>query len=431
MSKFAIKTENLSKAYQIVPNRRGRNQYRMIREELANTVKNAFKTLSHTPHNNPHYTGKTTLWALNDVNFEISHGSTLGIIGSNGAGKTTLLKILSKVTIPTKGRALLYGRVGSLLEVGTGFHPELTGRENIYLNGAILGMNHREIMRKFDDIVDFSEVEDFLDTPVKYYSSGMRVRLAFSVAAHLDPEILLIDEVLAVGDLSFQKKSLSKMENVARSGRTVLFVSHNLAAVRALCTSGIYLEHGKVKHMGDITSAISSYLSSGILQSTTTVHREDNPRIAIQVLNVEVRNIHDEITSQFPHDEPVNIRMKIAVHRPIQKSFITVNVLDKDLEPIFCTHDFEQNEIHLVHRNPGVYSYEIKIPASILLPGSYRLSIEATVKTLRANHIIDSVEHICPFEIFDNASVFARTGIKWTGKMKPEIQWTIAKESDN
>jgi lipopolysaccharide transport system ATP-binding protein len=427
MSKFAISTENLSKSYRLASNRRKRVQYRMLREELQSSVSSLVNRFSASGTNEQSQ-GKVTLWALKDVNFEIPHGTTLGIIGSNGAGKTTLLKLLSRVTIPTYGRALLYGRVGSLLEVGTGFHPELTGRENIYLNGAILGMTHHEIVRKFDEIVDFSEVEDFLNTPVKFYSSGMRVRLAFSVAAHLEPEILLVDEVLAVGDIAFQKKSLNKMGEVAKGGRTVLFVSHNLAAVRALCQSGIYLEHGKIQHLGDISSSISAYLSAGALQSSASVSREIKVNIPVQIIGVEIIGNANESGIQLPHDQPFTVRLKIAVNRIIQKSFITLHILDKDLDPIFSGSDFEFDESGMENRTPGIYTYDIRIPAPFLIPGNYRLSVETSAKSLQRTFPIDSVEHICPFDIFDNGSILAQVGVKWAGKVKPSLTWSCLKK---
>ncbi|MCM8803499.1 MAG: ABC transporter ATP-binding protein, partial [Candidatus Omnitrophica bacterium] len=230
----AIKVENLSKKYKIGE----RLPYKTIREEIIKFFKKERKK-------NDQY-----IWALKNISFEINKGEVVGIIGPNGAGKTTLLKILSKITEPTDGYAEIYGKVGSLLEVGIGFHPELTGRENIYLNGAILGMRKTEIDKKFDEIVSFAEIEKFLDTPVKYYSSGMYVRLAFSVAAHLEPDILLVDEVLAVGDISFQKKSLGKMEGLTKEGRTILFVSHNMGAIRSLCEKVIWLEKGNIKKIG-------------------------------------------------------------------------------------------------------------------------------------------------------------------------------------
>lgn len=256
MSVYAIRCEGLSKRYRIG----ARASYKTLRETLtdamhapARRLRAVFNGRGGAPSASA---DGNTFWALKDVSFEVRHGEVVGIIGRNGAGKSTLLKILSRITRPTSGRALVNGRVGSLLEIGTGFHPELTGRENVYLNGAILGMKKREIERKFDEIVAFAETEKFLDTPVKRYSSGMYVRLAFSVAAHLEPEVLIVDEVLSVGDMAFQKKCMGKINEAVEGGRTVLFVSHNLASVRSLCARAVVLEHGEIKFEGDTAEAI-------------------------------------------------------------------------------------------------------------------------------------------------------------------------------
>ena len=246
MSDAVIRVENLSKQYRI-------GQYEAAYKTLRESIMNVFSRRDGN---------RETIWALKDVSFQVNRGEVVGIIGRNGAGKSTLLKILCRVTEPTEGHAYINGRVGSLLEVGTGFHPELTGSENIFLNGAILGMRKAEIERKFDEIVAFAEIEKFIDTPVKRYSSGMYVRLAFAVAAHLEPEILLVDEVLAVGDVAFQKKCLGKMENISKQGRTVLFVSHNMAAINALCDRVIFLDEGKIMEIGRTADVIAEYLSS-------------------------------------------------------------------------------------------------------------------------------------------------------------------------
>src|ERR1041384_323592 len=251
MSDLAIRCENLSKRYRIGSPER----YRTLRDAISTTALLPFRRSKNNSQN-----GHGHIWALQDVGCEIKRGEVVGIIGLNGAGKSTLLRILSRITAPTRGVAEIYGRVGSLLEVGTGFHPELTGRENISLNGAILGMRKAEIARKFDEIVAFAEIEKFIDTPVKHYSSGMYMRLAFAVAAHLEPEILIVDEVLAVGDAEFQKKCLGKMGDVARGGRTVLFVSHNMAAVEALCSSTILLETGRLLNRGSSEAILKYYL---------------------------------------------------------------------------------------------------------------------------------------------------------------------------
>jgi len=267
LSNIAIKVESLTKEFQIGQERSGD-----FRESFGNTLKTMLGNRGN----------KETFTALNNISFEVEKGQALGIIGRNGAGKSTLLKILSRISEPTRGRIEINGRVSSLLEVGTGFHPELTGRENVYLNGTILGMKRREVKSKFDKIIDFSGVEKFVDTPIKHYSSGMKVRLAFSVAAHLDPEILLIDEVLAVGDAEFQKKCLGKMENITGRGRTVLFVSHNMNAINHLCTHCIYLKEGKLDLFGETNSVISVYLKSNNIYQASLNEFELNKNLKIE-----------------------------------------------------------------------------------------------------------------------------------------------------
>jgi lipopolysaccharide transport system ATP-binding protein len=256
MSDIAIRAENLSKLYRIG----NREAYKSLRDVLSDAISTPFRWFN-TQNSKLKTQNSNYIWALKDVSFEVKKGEVVGIIGRNGAGKSTLLKILSRITEPTEGYAKIYGRMGSLLEVGTGFHPELTGRENIYLNGAIIGMKKIEINGKFDEIVAFAEVEKFIDTPVKHYSSGMYTRLAFSVAAHLEPEILLVDEVLAVGDVAFQKKCLGKMKDVAKEGRTVLFVSHNMGAIETLCNRAFLIDQGKIVLSGESYKVVSSYLS--------------------------------------------------------------------------------------------------------------------------------------------------------------------------
>src|SRR6266568_7712313 len=257
MSDIAIQCEGIGKQYRIGE----RESYKALRDVITDAIKSPFRRLRQAANGSERTgNGKPTIWALQDVSFEVKEGEVLGIIGRNGAGKSTLLKILSRITEPTCGRAEIKGRLGSLLEVGTGFHPELTGRENIFLNGAILGMKKAEIASKFDEIVSFAEVEKFIDTPVKRYSSGMYVRLAFAVAAHMEAEILLVDEVIAVGDAQFQKKCLGKMDDVARNGRTILFVSHNMTAIQRLCQTAVSLDRGTVMQSGPVTQVASAYL---------------------------------------------------------------------------------------------------------------------------------------------------------------------------
>jgi lipopolysaccharide transport system ATP-binding protein len=272
--------------------------------------------------------GKEDFWALKDVNFEVQHGEVMGVIGRNGAGKSTLLKILSRITSPSTGTVHLQGRVASLLEVGTGFHPELTGRENIFLNGAILGMTRKEIGKKFDEIVAFAEVEKFIDTPVKRYSSGMYVRLAFAVAAHLEPETLVVDEVLAVGDLAFQKKCLNKMEDVSGEGRTVLFVSHNMASIKRLCRSALLLESGHIRALGQPQDVISTYYSD-VMSSDASVkfepcdHRVRSP---LQISAVELVDDHGNLVPHVYADQTTNLRLTIALTGPVRRARVGIEI---------------------------------------------------------------------------------------------------------
>ena len=320
MNEIAIRVENLSKRYRI-----GKTvEHRDGREPLLQKVFAPFRYLASTLREPE---PDEIIWALKDVSFEVKHGEVMGIIGRNGAGKSTLLKILSRITEPTEGRAVINGRVGSLLEVGTGFHPELTGRENIYLNGAILGMRRAEIERKFDEIVAFAETEKFLDTPVKRYSSGMYVRLAFAVASHMEPEILLVDEVLAVGDAAFQKKCLGKMGDVAKEGRTVLFVSHNMASIRQLCQKAILIDNGTVNFIGSVSKCIDTYLRNGLDNSNTVSileHISDiNPAVEIETVTVngvssdklhlpeEKQVIEIEITGRLSKPLRIEVEAKI------------------------------------------------------------------------------------------------------------------------
>ena len=320
MSDIAIRVQNLSKKYRIGE---AQARYKTLRETLVSTVKH----LVPSNHKGSSQMPETMIWALNDVSFEIHQGEVVGIIGRNGAGKSTLLKVLSHITSPTKGRVEIHGRVGSLLEVGTGFHNELTGRENIYLNGAILGMKRLEIERKFDEIVAFAETEKFLDTPVKYYSSGMYMRLAFAVAAHLEPEILLVDEVLAVGDAEFQKKCLGKMGEVAQGGRTVLFVSHNMVAISQLCPQCYWLDNGLLKQQGSTNAVVTAYSSSqditntGIFDQRQVKGDGQVEFVSYQVMNQEGQPFPLPVTNE---DILVAVRMRIKL--PIRQPAAGISI---------------------------------------------------------------------------------------------------------
>lgn len=366
--------------------------------------------------------GEERFWALQGVSFEVRQGQILGIIGRNGAGKSTLLKILSQVTTPTRGEVRYKGRIASLLEVGTGFHPELTGRENIYLNGAILGMGKSEIRRKLDEIIDFAEVEKFIDTPVKRYSSGMYVRLAFAVAAHLEPEILIVDEVLAVGDAQFQKKCLGKMEDVsAKEGRTVLFVSHNMGTIKALCNKGIYLDKGIICYFGNITNTVDAYLNAGITESDPMIRFVEDSKLPIQFLSVKVINEDNKLIVHHPYDKPYFIDICIHVRVRMSNIYIAAHVHDTELQTIIFTRDFELSQNRLLEREPGIYTYRIKVPAPLLVPGIYRISVH--IARSAPLQLLAGIDYVCPFELIDSGSMWAKTGFPWRGKIATPLEW--------
>ena len=332
MSDTVIKVENLSKAYRIgLKERRHETMMGAIMDWVKQPVRNLHRVRNLT-RIDLHEDNEDTIWALKDVSFEVKQGEVVGIIGRNGAGKSTLLKILSRITEPTSGRVVLNGRVSSLLEVGTGFHRELTGRENIYLNGTILGMRKKEIDKKFDEIVDFSGVEKFIDTPVKRFSSGMQVRLAFAVAAHLEPEILLIDEVLAVGDWSFQKKCINKMEEISKEGRTILIVSHNLESISNLCKFSLLLQSGMVIKKGDSQDIIEFYLKQyEVLCNQKLSQREDREGTgAVQFRDVYVKNDQDQIVEYVHSGESITICLKYEANEELSMSYVDVSLSFSD-----------------------------------------------------------------------------------------------------
>ena len=364
MSDTIIRVENLGKKYLIKHQHQG--SYTALRDVISNKVKSFGKKISPWNHNQSSaYSTTEEFWALKDISFKVKAGEVVGIIGRNGAGKSTLLKILSRITEPTKGRIRINGSVASLLEVGTGFHPELTGRENIFLNGAILGMRKAEIKRKFDEIVDFADIEKFLDTPVKRYSSGMYVRLAFAVAAYLEPEILLVDEVLAVGDAAFQKKCLGKMGDVAKEGRTVLFVSHNMAAVQRLCRMAIILQNGSITQSGNASEVIASYMTF------VEEHPKKGPtKSGPAELDIYMESMSGDRRNIFNIGEPIRFIMLLSVDRPIQSAAIGIGILNIFGERVVTHHTMFQ------HPEPWGVNKAVRItvewPECILCPGSYR-----------------------------------------------------------
>lgn len=390
MSDTVIKVEGLSKCYRI------RHQ-QDSRDGLRHALENAFRSplgwiKSHSAEMKK---SQEDFWALRDVSFDVKTGDIVGVIGRNGAGKSTLLKILSRITEPTKGRIRINGRVASLLEVGTGFHQELTGRENIYLNGAILGMKMSEIKRKFDEIVAFSEIEQFLDTPVKRYSSGMYVRLAFAVAAHLDPEILIVDEVLAVGDIEFQKKCMGRISQVAKGGRTVLFVSHNMAAIKSLCTRGVILKQGTLLYGGDVGDCISRYSGMNVSRSDLSWRRSASfPPIK----PIGFDAIEGRILGEQPS---ISLRMECTIQstQTHRAGLLCFDILDASGTPLMQA--FPSLDAYVVFSDiPQTYQVEIYLPP--LVPGLY--SVTAWVGA-HFTDTYDEIKNAISFQVYDSPTI--------------------------
>jgi lipopolysaccharide transport system ATP-binding protein len=418
MSKPIIEVNNLSKQYTIGE----RARYGNLREEIMQTVTAPFRRSSRPSSND------NTIWALKDVSFEVKEGEVLGIIGRNGAGKSTLLKILSRITEPTGGRVELRGRVASLLEVGTGFHPELTGRENILLNGALLGMSRQEITRKLDEIVAFSEIEKFLDTPVKRYSSGMYVRLAFAVAAHLEPDILLVDEVLAVGDASFQKKCLGKMGDVARGGRTVLFVSHNMTAVASLTERCIELADGGVAKLGPSDEVIQHYLTESVGQLNTDGNfdltnaarplRKVNLKTA-KALFVKARCIDSKGKGRTVYQEREKITIDVYVRVRSKIDFFEVHL---DVNNTYGIRVFAVlSDVIEIALEPGLYKISLDISPNYLRPGDYYSGI-----SLYAPALQDGIRYAVNFRVEPSAA--GDSNVNWSyhalGVVRFPYKWT-------
>ena len=382
----------------------------------------------------PTEAARQSIWALQNVSFRVGHGEVVGIIGRNGAGKSTLLKILARITEPTRGLAQIRGRIGSLLEVGTGFHPELTGRENMYLNGAILGMRRREIDSKFDEIVAFAGVEQFVDTPVKHYSSGMYLRLAFSVAAHLDPEILLVDEVLAVGDAAFQRKCLEKMEDVGRRGRTVLFVSHNMSAIARLCPRTILLDSGGVALDGPSHQVVARYLSSDI---GTTAQREwpDASRApassAARLRAVRVRGPEGQVTDAIDIRKPVGIEMEFEVLEPGWPFAASYDFFNEEGLLLFGSMETDP-QWRNKPRMPGRYSTTAWVPGNLLSEGTVVVSVELVTTHPQTRHFQE--RQAVAFHVVDSMdgdSARGDWGGEWGGAVRPLLEWSTRHEASS
>ncbi|MBI2758563.1 MAG: ABC transporter ATP-binding protein [Chloroflexi bacterium] len=425
----AISVKNLSKQYRIGA-AQGKFRYNMFRDVIVDTLMmpvRVFQALRGTGLRGT--SGTSTIWALNDVSFDLEEGRVLGIVGRNGAGKSTLLKILSRVTEPTKGTVSVRGRVGSLLEVGTGFHPELTGRENIYMNGAILGMKRAEIDNKFDEMVDFSEVGQFIDTPVKRYSSGMYLRLAFAVAAHLEPEILVVDEVLAVGDAEFQRKCLGKMGDVARQGRTVLFVSHNMSAILRLTQEAIVLKKGQLIKRAPTQEAVDFYLSSGQAETGERLwSAEDIPAAAapFKPIALRLKDKTGKVVDTVRSIEPVTLEWEYQLDEPLTGLRVGLYLSTMRGEYIFTafdTDDAKQYE-QFGARKAGRYISRCAIPADFFNEGRYSLGVNASSFGVR-RYFMD--ENALSF----NVDVTGAPGTQWPemrqGPVRPRLDWKIEK----
>ena len=431
MGNLAIRVVNLGKQYRIGLTI---NRYRTLRDTLTDTITTPVRWLRSARQGlNPWFTTqKDRIWALKDVSFDVERGQVLGIIGRNGAGKSTLLKILSRVTEPSEGYAEIYGRVGSLLEVGTGFHHELTGRENIYLNGAILGMKRAEIDRKYDEIVAFSEVEQFIDTPVKRYSSGMYLRLAFAVAAHLEPEILVVDEVLAVGDAEFQRKCMGKMGDVAREGRTVLFVSHNMSAILRLTEETLVIDKGHMVYRAPTAQAVDYYMASGYSQEgerTWTADEVPTDAAPFRPIAIRTRDRQGRVLETLRSTDPVTIEIEYALDVPITGLRLGIYMLTMRGEFVFTSFDTDDPaKFECFRARPaGHYVSSCVLPGNILNEGRYVIGINAS--SFRVRRYFQD-EHALAFTVDGTGA----PGKQWPeprlGPMRPALDWKITKVDD-
>ncbi len=407
-----IKVENLSKKY--VLNKKKAN----------NTLRDVFTGIFRSAGKSDE--SERILWALRDINFSVKDGETVALVGNNGAGKSTLLKILSQIIKPTGGRAVLHGRVGSLLEVGTGFHQELSGRENIFLNGAVLGMKRVEIQKKFDEIVAFSEIEKFLETPVKFYSSGMYMRLAFAVAAHLEPEILMVDEVLAVGDLAFQRKCLNKMRDVSEHGRTVLFVSHNMQAVTRLCSRAIWIEDGEIKQDAPAKDVVSNYLNSQTETSSEKVWENLQAAPGNEIARLQRVRVFDgknDKNSAFDIRRPVFVEMTYWVLQNEQILMPSFELYNEESMCVFTSNDLDENWRYKP-RPKGIYKSTAQIPANFLAEGNFYISVSlATYEPLSVHFVERDVVAFLITDSLDGDSARGDFGGHINGIVRPILQW--------
>lgn len=428
MSDTVIKVENLSKRYRLgLKESRKDTLFAQLGHTLTAPVRNFKRLRSMTKFDGE---DDSIFWALRDINFEVKQGEVLGIIGHNGAGKSTLLKLLSRITEPTTGSITLKGRVAALLEVGTGFHQDLTGRENIYMNGTILGMTKKEIDRKLDEIIAFSGVEKHLDTPVKFYSSGMKVRLGFSVAAHLDPEILIIDEVLAVGDAQFQKKCLGKMESVAGEGRTVLFVSHTMPMINRLCDRAILLKKGHLIMNGRTIDVSNKYLSAGrdspAEVSFSDIETAPGDNVA-KIKAVRVINSKGNLSEEISIDEPFYLEMEYFNLSTKHKATAVFHLISDQGILILGTNDFVNRVWYETRRKEGIVKARCEIPANFMTEGKFYISAAITSYNPNSTHIFQ--KEIISFIITDNTQGEGARGpyigSYWPGVVRPLLKWEV------
>jgi len=413
--KPVIQVSNLSKSYQL--SHQNKASYNTLKDDFARIVKGPFGGGIQNE--------KETFWALKDINFEVNQGEVFGIVGKNGSGKSTLLKILSRIVDPTTGAAIINGKIASLLEVGTGFHPELTGRENIYFNGSMIGMSKKEISSKFDEIVAFSGVEKFLDTPVKFYSSGMFVRLAFSVAAHLDSEVLIIDEVLSVGDIQFQKRSLNKMTSIAKEGRTILFVSHSMSNVKQLCDRALLLEKGKVKFVGETEFVTDQYLSKNMFPGSKTGFK-NNPDKPAQFISIDICNSAGEAVDALEQDEPWSIVLKYKVRKSLSSTVVALEILNNESQPIFMTTDTDFSK-KISPLEPGEYKAKIDFGGLKFVPGSFYIRASIQSPGVVAHDVRENIL----LRVRQNDQDVRLTYFKgkYMGYLSTKIEWDIKKGS--
>ncbi|MCW3789190.1 ABC transporter ATP-binding protein [Plebeiibacterium sediminum] len=433
MSKTVIKIENLSKIYRLGEVGTGTLSHDLNRWVRMNILgqDDPYAKVGHVNDRTQKAQKGELVAALRDINLEVKEGEVLGIIGKNGAGKSTLLKLLSRVTSPTTGSIKVKGRMASLLEVGTGFHPEMTGRENIYMNGTIMGMRKWEIERKLDEIVEFAGVAKYLDTPTKRYSSGMTVRLGFAIAAHLEPEILVVDEVLAVGDAEFQKKAIGKMQDVSTNdGRTVLFVSHNMASIETLCNKGIMLRNGIVTNEGEIKKVINTYLETAAeLKPSLYYTKEKAPgNDFAKLLSVEVVNSQDIITDRYLIDEPIRIKIKYINNKAQNKNTAIIHVLDAADNTLFASNEFNSPQWDNMS-GYGERTAECIIPPNFLAEGKYKVLV--AIGHFNPNMVHCIKKDAIGFNITDSFSgntVRKNVGGNWPGLVRPMLKWNISNQ---